>query len=76
MLVVMPNMGTGLALGTTCLDGAILQDYPVIATACPALGTVIAVNVIDSNLLADTGGGAMNDDVEHVLHGSHLFHGA
>ena len=57
MLVVVLDVGTGLALGTTCLDGAILQDYPVIATASPALGTVIAVEVIDSDLLADTGGG-------------------
>ena len=56
MFVVVPYMGTGLALRTSCLDGAILKDHPVIATAGPPLGTVTTVDIGDGPLLALTGG--------------------
>ena len=56
MFIVVSDMGTGLALRTTCLDGAILKDHPVIATAGPPLGTVTTVDIGDGPLLALTGG--------------------
>ena len=76
MFVVVPYMGTGLALRTSCLDGAILQDHPVVAAAGPSLGTVTMVEVGDGPLLTLTGGGTVDHDVQHLLHGFHLFHGA
>ena len=56
MFIVVSDMGTGLALRTSCLDGAILQDHPVVATAGPPLGTVTTVDIGDGPLLALTGG--------------------
>ena len=76
MFVVVSDMGSGLALRTTCLDGAILQDYPVVAAAGPSLGTVTMVEVGDGPLLTLPGGGTVDYDVQHLLHGFHLFHGA
>ena len=76
MFVVVPDMGSGIALRTTCLDGAILQDHPVVAAAGPSLGTVTMVEVGDGPLLTLTGGGTVDHDVQHLLHGFHLFHGA
>ena len=74
MFVVVPYMGTGLALRTSCLDGAILQDYPVVAAAGPSLGTVTMVEVGDGPLLTLTGGGTVDHDVQYLFHGFHLFH--
>ena len=71
VLIVVLDMGTCEFLGTAGMNAAILIDYPVVAAAVPALGLVPAVNVFDSDLLADLGIGAVNNNPLHILHWFH-----
>ena len=71
VLVVVFDMGTGHALGTTSLDGAILKDDPVIATAEPAFGLMPVVEVFDSDALTGSCASAVDDyplDIFHWIH--------
>jgi len=61
-------------LGTTGMNGAILIDHPVVATAGPAFGLVDVIEVFNCEFLVDLGVGAVNDNPLDVLHGVHLFY--
>lgn len=75
MLVVAYDMGTGKLLGTAGMNAAILIDDPVVATAWPPFLAVPVVKVLDCDLTAELGGGAMDDNPLDILHGVQMhFH--
>ena len=55
------------------MNGSILIDYPVVATARPALGLVEVIKVVNSTLLVYLGVGAVDYYPLDILHGEHWF---
>ncbi len=72
VLVVVADMGSGEFLRPSFLDGALTIDVPVVAALGEAPGLVPAVDVVDGDSLRESCGGAVYDDVQHVLHGKSL----
>ena len=74
VLVVVAHVGSGQFLATALVDGALTVDVPVVANLGKTSRLVPAVDVIDGDSLRESRGGAVYDDVQHVLHGKSLFH--
>lgn len=78
VLVVVLHVFTCKLFVAALGDVAFLVDDPVVADVGEVAGQVPAAYVIDGDLLADTGVGTMDDDIEYVLHGEgslfSLFH--
>ena len=63
MLVVVAEMGAGHGLRTTCLNGSVRLNNPVVAAASPASGSMHSVKVFDRHLDVGLCGGT----VYHVI---------
>ena len=74
VLVVVADMGAGELLRASFFDGALTVDVPVVAALGEAPGLVPAVDVVDGDSLRESRGGAVYDDVQHVLHGFDVLH--
>ena len=69
VLVVVAHMSSGQFLATALVDGALAVDVPVVANLGKTSRLVPAVDVVDGDVLRESRGGAVYDDVQHVFHG-------
>lgn len=78
VVVVVPDVGSGIFLVTSLVDAAVLVDDPVVADHGPVLGAVAPVDVVDGPCLVGPRAAAVHDEVQYLFHWSHVvrfFHG-